>query len=168
MMLKGKILPVVVVTKIASMLVVGAGILLVLGSVASFASPVDEATAMISRWTSAYNANDVEGLVKLYTPDAVVLGTRSPIISQGPQDTRAYFLSTHLPGSGNKVEFGERRMMVLGDLRAVLVTGFYNFTLNIGGKITPSHARFTWLIVNRGGQWLIAHHHSSAVPAAPQ
>jgi uncharacterized protein (TIGR02246 family) len=167
-MFNGKVLPAAVVIRIASMLAVGAGMLFMLGSVASSASPVDEATAMINHWTTAYNANDVEGLVKLYTPDAIVLGTRSPVISQGPQDIRAYFLSTHLPGSGNKVEFGERRTMVLGDLRAVLLTGFYNFSLNIGGKMTPSHARFTWLIVNRGGQWLIAHHHSSAVPAAPQ
>ena len=167
-MAKEKVPPILAVARVAFLLAMGAGMLLMLGSVASSASPVDEATAMINRWTAAYNANDVEGLVKLYTPDAIVLGTRSPIISQGPQDIRAYFVSTHLPGSGNKVEFGERRMMVLGDLRAVLAVGFYNFTLNIGGKMTPSHARFTWLIVNRGGSWLIAHHHSSAVPAAPQ
>lgn len=163
-MVKGKVLP----GRIASALAVGAGMLLMLGSVASSAAPVDEANAMINRWTAVYNANDVEGLVKLYTPDATLLGTRSPIISQGPQDGRAYFLSTRLPGSGNNVAFGERRMMVLGDLHAVLVTGFYNFTLNIGGKMTPSNARFTWLIVKHGGEWLIAHHHSSAVPAAPQ
>ncbi len=162
-MVKGAgLLPAVAVAVIASMLIA------VEVGTSRAAAPVDEANAMINRWTAAYNANDVEGLVKLYTPDAILLGTRSPIISQGPQDARAYFLSTHLPGSGNKVEFGERRMMVLGDLRAVLMTGFYNFTLNVGGKMTPSHARFTWLVVNRGGEWLIAHHHSSAVPAPPQ
>lgn len=63
---------------------VGASVLLMLlGSATVAAAPTDEAKAMIARWTERYNAGDAEGLVKLDTPDAVLLGTRSPIISQG-------------------------------------------------------------------------------------
>ncbi|HLY22801.1 MAG TPA: hypothetical protein VKT83_10085 [bacterium] len=36
---------------------------------------------------------------------------------------------------------------------------------HVGQVASPDPARFTWLVVNRGGQWLIAHHHSSVRPA---
>ncbi len=120
----------------------------------------------VDRWTAAYNAGDAEGLVKLYAPDAVLLGTRSPIISQGTEAIRAYFSALANPTTGNKIVLGDRRTIVLGDLRAVLVTGFYTFLR--GPAATPDPARFTLLVVNRGGVWLIAHHHSSVRPAPPQ
>ncbi len=166
-MAKGKGLLALVVARIVSMLAVGIGtMLLVLGPVASFAAPVDEASAVIGRWTAAYNAGDAEGLVKLYTPDAVLLGTRSPIISQGTEAIRTYFSALVKPTTGNKIVIDDRRMIVLGDLRSVLVTGFYTFLR--GSAATPDPARFTLLLVNRGGVWLIAHHHSSVRPAPPQ
>ncbi len=49
---------------------------------------------------------------------------------------------------------------------AVVVTGFYEFTRMAEGKPVPAPARFTVLLTKVGGQWLIAHQHSSprAVP----
>lgn len=140
--------------------------LMLLGSATVAAAPTDEAKAMIARWTERYNAGDAEGLVKLYTPDAVLLGTRSPIISQGTDGARAYFSALVKPTTGNKVRFDDVRMIVAGDLRSVVVTGFYTFFR--GAAATPDPARFTWLLVNRGGVWLIAHHHSSVRPAPAQ
>jgi uncharacterized protein (TIGR02246 family) len=168
-MVNGKVLPAPAVAGIASVLVVVVGVgimLLMLGPVASFAAPVDEATAILDRWTAAYNAGDAEGVVKLYTPDAVLLGTRSPIISQGTEAIRAYFSALVKPTTGNKIVIEDRRMIVLGDLRSVVVTGFYTFLR--GSAATPDPARFTLLLVNRGGVWLIAHHHSSVRPQPSQ
>jgi uncharacterized protein (TIGR02246 family) len=165
-MAKGRSRRLLVAAGIASVLALGMGLFLMLGSVASSAGPVDEANALINRWTAAYNAGDAEGIVKLYTPDAVLLGTRSPIISQGTEAIRAYFSALVKPTTGNKIVLDDRRTIVLGDLRAVLVTGFYTFLR--GAASTPDPARFTVLVVNRGGVWLIAHHHSSVRPAPPQ
>ena len=166
-MVNGKVLPALGVVGIASMLAVGVGtMLLVLGPVASFSAPADApadaASAVIGRWAAAYNAGDAEGLVKLYTPDAVLLGTRSPIISQGTEAIRAYFSALVKPTTGNKIVVDDRRTIVLGDLRSVLVTGFSTFLR--GSAVTPDPARFTMLIVKRGSDWLIVHHHSSVRP----
>ena len=45
----------------------------------AFSGPVEEANAVIDRWSATYSANDRDALVKLYTPDAILLGTTSPI-----------------------------------------------------------------------------------------
>ncbi len=118
------------------------------------------ASAVIDRWAAAYTANDTEAVVRNYTPDAILLGTSSPI-SEGTEAIRKYF--SRVPGSGNKVVIGERRMVVLAD-GVVQATGFYEFTLNYTGKPVQVPGRFTMIIVKRGNDWLIEHHHSSPIP----
>jgi len=131
----------------------------------SAAGPAEEANAALDRFSAAYTANDVEALVKLYAPNAILLGTNSPIISEGRDAVRAYFTNLKLAGSGNKNEIQERRTIVVND-NAVVVTGFYQFTRMSDSKPVIAPARFTVLLTNVDGQWLIAHQHSSprAVP----
>lgn len=119
---------------------------------------------MINAWVAAYSANDREALVSLYAPNAILLGTTSPIISEGTEAIRTYFQD--LPGSGRKNVIVERRTVVLGDT-AVLGTGFYNFMREAEGNV-PRPSRFTMLIEKRGVRWLIVHHHSSPRAAARQ
>jgi uncharacterized protein (TIGR02246 family) len=118
----------------------------------------EEANAVIDRWSAAYSANDPDAITKNYRPDAILLGTVSPVISQGSQAIRAYFSA--VKDSGNKNTIGERHTIVLDD-NAVLVTGFYEFTRMKGGEQVPSPSRFTMLLIKDQGEWLIAHHHSS-------
>ena len=47
------------------------------------AGPAEEANAVVDRFSAAYNSNDPEEVVKLYAPDAILLGTVSPVISVG-------------------------------------------------------------------------------------
>jgi hypothetical protein len=58
-------------------------------------------------------------------------------------------------------------MVVLSDT-AVLGTGFYEFTAMRDGKPVPSPSRFTMIVVKRGADWMIAHHHSSRRPEPPK
>ena len=88
-----------------------------------------------------------------------------PIIAEGSESIRAYF--ANLPGTGNKVAISERKMVVLGD-SAVLGTGFYEFAVMREGKLVPSPARFSMVVVKRGNEWRIAHHHSSVRPSPPK
>ena len=97
-------------------------------------------------------------MARNYRPDAILLGTVSPVLSQGNDAIRAYF--SNLKGSGNKNAIGERHTMVLND-NAVIVTGFYEFTRMKDGQPAPGPSRFTMLLIKDGGEWLIAHHHSS-------
>lgn len=131
--------------------------LLVLAPAMAIAGPAEEANAVIDRWSATYSANDRDALVKLYTPDAILLGTTSPIISRGTEAIQKYF--EMLPGSGRKNVITERYTIVVND-DAVVGTGFYTFSRTAEND-TPRPSRFTMLVVKRGGQWMIAHHHSS-------
>ena len=132
---------------------------------ASIAGPAEEANAALDRFSAAYTANDVEAVVQLYAPNTILLGTNSPIISEGRDAVRAYFTNLKLAGSGNKNAIQDRRTIVVND-NAVVVTGFYEFTRMSDGKPVLAPARFTVLLTKVGGQWLIAHQHSSprAIP----
>ncbi len=86
--------------------------------------PAEDGSAIIDRWSAAYSANDRDLLVSLYAPDAILLGTTSPIMSQGTEAIRKYF--EMLPNSGRRNEITERHIIVLGD-DSVVGTGFYTF-----------------------------------------
>src|ERR1035437_5900027 len=91
----------------------------------AMASPPEEANAVIDRWSAAYTSNDPEAVVNNYWPDAILLGTVSPVISVGTEAIGKYF--SLVKGSGNKNAIQERHTIVL-DENAVVVTGFYEFT----------------------------------------
>ena len=122
------------------------------------AGPAVDANAVIDRWSAAYGSNDPETIAKNYCADAILLGTVSPVISEGTQAIVTYFTPTK--GSGNKNAIDERRTISIDD-NAVLVAGFYTFTRMVDGKPVPAPSRFTMLVTKRGGEWCIAHHHSS-------
>ena len=133
----------------------------------AMAGPTEDANAAIDRWSAAYSANDVEAVVKSYWPDAILLGTKSPVISTGADAIKKYFTELKLQGSGNKNVIQERHTIPIDD-NAVLVTGFYEFTRMQEGKPVPGPSRFTMLATKRGGEWRIAHHHSSPHVEAPK
>jgi uncharacterized protein (TIGR02246 family) len=122
------------------------------------AAPAEDANAAVDRWSAAYSGNDPDTIAGNYWPDAILLGTVSPVISEGTQAIVTYFTPTK--GTGNRNTIDERHTVVIDDT-AVLVTGFYTFTRMVEGKPTPGPSRFTMLITRRGDEWRIAHHHSS-------
>jgi uncharacterized protein (TIGR02246 family) len=136
-----------------------------LAPMAALADTAEEANAAIERWSAAYTSNDPDAVVKTYAPDAILLGTISPIMSEGTEALQEYFAG--IKGSGNKNELGERRTIVIDD-NAVLVTGFYEFIRMKDGQPTPTPARFTMLVTKGNGEWRIAHHHSSVRPQPQQ
>lgn len=136
--------------------------LVLLSPVPAAAGPAEEANAVVDRFSAAYSSNDPDAVVNLYTPDAILLGTVSPVISKGTEAIRKYF--SMLKGSGNRNSIQERHTIVVCDI-AVVVTGFYEFIRMREGKPVPGPSRYTMLIVKRDGEWRIAHHHSS--PLAP-
>ena len=119
---------------------------------AALAGPTEEANAAVDRWSAAYTSNDPEAMVETYTPDAILLGTVGPIISEGTEGIRKYFAM--IKGSGNKNAVDERRTIVVDD-NAVLVTGFYEFTRLADGQPVAAPSRFTMLVTKRDGEWRI-------------
>lgn len=130
----------------------------------AMARPAEDASAVIDRWADAFSANDLGTIQSLYTHDAILFGVSSPRLYQGRDAIRDYYKAASVIGS--KVTMGERRAYVLAD-EAVAVTGFYRVDLLSNGQIVPRPARFTFVVVKRGDNWLIAHEHSSVLPPAP-
>jgi hypothetical protein len=64
------------------------------------AGPAEDANAVIDRSSAAYSSNDPETIARNYCANAIVLGTVSPVISEGTQAIVTYFMPTK--GSGNK------------------------------------------------------------------
>ena len=132
--------------------------ILVLAPAIVIAGPSEDANSLVDLWSATYTSNDTDKLTELYAPDAILLGTVSPVLSSGTEAIRKYFAP--LKGSGNKNTIQERHTIVLTD-SAVVVTGFYEFVSLVDGKMTPRPSRFTMLVTKRDGQWRIGHHHSS-------
>jgi uncharacterized protein (TIGR02246 family) len=114
--------------------------ILVLAPAIVIAGPSEDANALFDLWSATYTSNDTDKLTELYAPDAILLGTVSPVISSGTEAIRKYFVP--LKGSGNKNTIQERHTIVLSD-SAVVVTGFYEFVSLVDGKMTPRPSRFT-------------------------
>jgi uncharacterized protein (TIGR02246 family) len=122
---------------------------------------ISDATA---RWVEAYNSRDPVRIVAQYDGDAVLLGTTSTTLRATPAEVLEYFKdSPKRPDA--RVSIVEQHIRVGGELASN--TGLYTFTDVRDGKPTANPARFTLVFARRGGQWIIASHHSSRVPAAP-
>jgi uncharacterized protein (TIGR02246 family) len=117
-----------------------------------------QVAALFDRWNGTLATNDPDKVVANYAPDAVLLATVSntPRFTQG--ERRAYFVD-FLKNKPQGVI--NNRRIKLGCNTAV-DAGVYTFTMGANGAVVP--ARYTYTYENRGGQWLITSHHSSAMP----
>jgi uncharacterized protein (TIGR02246 family) len=138
--------------------------LLALTSVVVRAGPADEVSAVVDRWAAAFNANDVDALVNLYTPDAILVGSTGTVRQEGRDAIRGYF--RRLANSGDKVVIEDRKIVLLGD-NIAYATGFYEFSAVRDRAVRKTKAGFSMVFVKQGNDWLIAHHHSSVRSGPP-
>ena len=126
----------------------------------------EDAYAGVERWSAAFNSGDVEQIVRMYTDDALVLGTLSPGMTSRPDDLRAYFKAA--ADAKLQVKLGDHLAVALAK-DAVAIAGFYDFSRPAADRqpvVVP--ARFSFVMVEKDGIWKIAHHHSSVRPKSPQ
>ena len=57
----------------------------------AIAGPAEDANEAVDRWSAAYTGNDPDTVAKTYWPDAVLLGTVSPVMSEGPKRSEHTF-----------------------------------------------------------------------------
>ena len=124
-----------------------------------------EIAATTQAWIDGMTRHDMEAVLALYDPEAVLWGTRSPTLRDNPAAVRQYFEILRKVPPSYKAVLGEQRIRVYGDI--ALDTGTYTFSEIRDGKEVVRPARFSFVYRHRGGRWLIVDHHSSAVPAAP-
>lgn len=135
------------------------------------AGPADEAYKAVEGWAGAINSNKpdaekVADIVSRYTPDAhdarstepLFLGTKSPTLATTKGEIKKYF-DHFVEVEKPKVRLCEHAAITVS-ASAVLFAGIYQFTL----QGVPVPARYSFLMLNKRGRWLIAHHHSSVRP----
>ena len=129
----------------------------------AFADTRGDVEAATAQWIDAFNRKSATDIVKLYAPDAVFLGTSSPVIRDTPTLVAEYFKSLATLGDATNA-VGEHRVQLFGDI--AINSGYYTLTRTQDGRTTQSPARFSFVYQKRGGKWLIVSHHSSALPQA--
>lgn len=115
------------------------------------------------RWAQAFNAGQLDALLGLYHPEAVLWGTTSAVLLDTPNAIAGYFRRTFATRPAPRVQMGEARIRLLGAV--ALCSGAY--TLHLGmpdGQARALPARFSLAYAQVGGEWLIVDHHSSVSP----
>ena len=113
--------------------------------------------ALFDRWNDSLRTLDPDKVVANYAVDAVLLPTVSDKPRLNPVEIRDYF-----------VKFLKNAPQGTIDSRTIKVgcnvaqdVGTYTFKFKDGKSV---HARYTYVYEWQNGSWLIAHHHSSAMP----
>jgi uncharacterized protein (TIGR02246 family) len=125
----------------------------------------DEALRIVERWATAFGNSDVEAITNLYAPDATFLGTSSTGVLANRDAIRGYFERALLVDRPRTATLEEVAVTVLGP-SAVVVTGTDVVTRVREGATIRAAGRVTFVVVERAGEWRIAHFHRSTMPAA--
>jgi uncharacterized protein (TIGR02246 family) len=130
---------------------------------AAFAGPKEDALQVVEKWAKAFTDSDVDGIVKLYAPDATFLGTGSKTVVVKPEEIRKYFEQALLSNRPRGAKLDSHSAMEVSDT-AVVVTGLDTVTGVRDGQPVSANGRVTFVLAKRGSGWQIVHFHRSAMP----
>ncbi len=122
--------------------------------------------ANFKSWNDALQTKDYEKVAALYSStDLSFLPTVSPKFIQDGQSAKEYFMEflKKLPDGTITADDVQRY-----GPDAYLHTGLYTFLTGPDEDRQPVEARFSYMWRKIDGAWKIVHHHSSAVPKAPE
>ncbi|CRL99632.1 MULTISPECIES: SgcJ/EcaC family oxidoreductase [Pseudomonas] len=121
-----------------------------------------EIAGLFDRWNSALQTGNVDSVVALYAPGAVLQPTVSNQVRTTPDQIKDYF--DHFLALKPVGQINYREIRQLGS-NVAMDSGVYTFTLTeANGKKREVQARYTFVYEQVGGQWKILNHHSSAMP----
>ena len=143
-------------------------LLLVLSSISltAWAGDKEDVAAATAKWAATFVNDDPAPILALYDQEAVLWGTLSPTRRDDPAAIRDYFVKAFAALPQHNVTFGDQLIRVYGN--TAINTGYYTFSFVKEGQAKSLPARYSFTYVNRGGDWMIVDHHSSAVPAPPK
>jgi len=122
-------------------------------------APVNEkeVAALFDRWNDSLRTLDPDKVVANYATDGVLLPTVSNQARTNPAEIRDYFVKFLKGAPQGKID---RRIIKIG-CNVAQDVGTYSFKFKDGQTV---NARYTYVYEWQNGKWLIAHHHSSAMP----
>ena len=116
----------------------------------------------LKRWIDLVSVQDMQGVVNLYTNDALLLGTFSNEIRIGKDEIEKYF--EFFLAKNPKALVVNSKMHILNEDNFT-VNGFYDFEVDSAqGDRNLAHARFTFVFQRQDGEFKILSHHSSVMP----
>ncbi|MFK7816858.1 MAG: DUF4440 domain-containing protein [Gammaproteobacteria bacterium] len=118
---------------------------------------------LLRKWEVCLNNTDLDGIISLYTDDAVLWGTFSEIIRDTPELIREYF-EVLFYRKNLKVQFGPSNLRSFG--QAAIYSGEYEFSYeDPEGKVVTCPARFSFVFYkHESDTYKIIDHHSSLTP----
>ncbi|WP_219215955.1 YybH family protein [Variovorax boronicumulans] len=123
--------------------------------------PMQLARESFARWADAFSAADVELLVRLYTENAMMYGSR-PQLLRGHDAIRDYLGSFSALGP-KQIRFQQVSAEWAGPCA---VSAAADAVLRFGGGNTEVFMRFTHVLVDEQQAWKIACHHASPTPSS--
>ena len=118
---------------------------------------------ILDQWMQAVNNADIEGLLSLYDPEAVLIPTFSNRILNTPERLRDYFEKL---GSRPELSIAlHEKTVIIQELQNELyaLAGIYNWRFAVDGELLNFEARFSYLF-DLSKPKPIVHHHSSQIP----
>ena len=129
------------------------------------AGPQEDVAAAGQKWATVFAENNPDTMLPLYAKDAVLWGTLSPTIRSDAAAVKAYFVGAFQALPKATVKFGDQVIRVYGN--TAVNSGYYTFSYTKDGETKSIPARYSFTYVKDGDRWMIADHHSSAVPPTP-
>jgi hypothetical protein len=115
----------------------------------------------LNHWLSAFSQETSKALCSLYDEEASLWGTLSPIKRESAALIKDYF--DHIfTFEKRSVELINSNVRIFGDI--AICNGSYTFSWFIEDIKVTTEARFSFVYINKNGQWLIIEHHSSPIP----
>ena len=128
----------------------------------AIAGPTEEALQVLAKWIQAFNASDIEGIVSLYSPDALFIGTGSKEVGANPEYFRNYFqsLKRDMPRGAALESYSTMEL----SSTVVLVSGMDKVSGTKDGALFYRPGRVSFVLARREEKWQIVQFHRSAVP----
>lgn len=118
---------------------------------------------VLDRWMQAVNRADVDALLGLYDPQAILIPTFSNRLLNTPEKLREYFEKL---GAREDLSIAlHEKTLLVQELPGRLFTlgGIYNWRFLVDGELLNFEARFSY-VVDLARPQPILHHHSSQIP----
>lgn len=115
---------------------------------------------LFEQWNQSLASGSPDAVADNYAPDAILLPTVSNQVRHNREEIKDYFAHfLEKKPKGSVLECNIRRV---GDV--AINSGVYRFDLDDHGHPQQVVARYTYVYKMVGGKWMIAEHHSSAMP----
>jgi uncharacterized protein (TIGR02246 family) len=131
-------------------------------SSSAITGPTEDALQVLDKWVHAFNSSDIEGIVSLYAPDALFIGTGSKEVGASPEYFRNYFqsLKRDMPRGATLESYSALEL----SNTVVLVSGMDTVSGTKDGVIFQRPGRTSFVLTKRDEKWQIVQFHRSAMP----